>query len=143
MDKTPWYIGGLAFECTGCGQCCSGPGEGVIWITRPEIERLSDVLDMPVLEVQQQYLRRVGPRTTIIEEPRTRDCIFLETTETGKQCRIYPVRPNQCRTWPFWPSNLGSPNQWNQAARTCPGMNRGPLYSAQDIDRIRKQRQWW
>ena len=36
------------------------------------------------------------------------DCVFLkEDPERGrKTCSIYPVRPLQCRTWPFWPENL-------------------------------------
>ncbi len=54
------------------------------------------------------------------------DCVFLERHEDGrKTCSIYEVRPTQCRTWPFWDSNLHSPRHWARAAKTCPGMTAG------------------
>ncbi len=56
---------------------------------------------------------------------------------------IYSVRPNQCRTWPFWPSNLKNPGDWNKAAQKCPGINRGKLYSFEEIERIKKAKKWW
>jgi Fe-S-cluster containining protein len=52
-------------------------------------------------------------------------------------CTIYPVRPLQCRTWPFWTDNLSSPDAWNRAAQTCPGMNRGKQYDFVSVEEIR------
>lgn len=141
--RTKWYVAGLHFECTACGGCCSGPGEGYIWVTRPEIELISKHLDIPEGQLRREYMRRVGLRVTIIEDNRTKDCIFLRKAEGRRLCEIYPVRPNQCRTWPFWTENLTSPNTWNDAARRCPGINRGRLYTFEEIERIRKSRRWW
>ena len=141
--KTPWYVAGLHFECTGCGRCCSGPEEGYIWVTRPEVRFIADFLGLSVDEVHERYLRREGVRTTIVEASRTKDCIFLERVNGGKQCRIYAVRPNQCRTWPFWASNLQGPADWNRAAQACPGINRGPLFTCEAIESLKKQRSWW
>ncbi len=141
--KTKWYAGGLHFECQQCGKCCAGPGEGYIWITKPEIEMLAEHLRMTVDDLRRSYVIRVGTRTTIIEEPHTRDCVFLTTTGSGRGCATYPVRPNQCRTWPFWSYNLRSPDDWNMAGVKCPGINRGRLYSFEEIERIRRQRKWW
>ena len=42
--KSPWYIGGLHFECGQCGKCCSGPDEGYIWVTKEEIRFIADYL---------------------------------------------------------------------------------------------------
>jgi Fe-S-cluster containining protein len=53
------------------------------------------------------------------------------------------VRPNQCRTWPFWNDNLASPDSWNYAAVKCPGINRGKRYSVEEIESIRKEKKWW
>ena len=142
-DKTPWYVAGLHFECHGCGVCCSGPGEGYIWVAKPEIEFIADYLKMTVGQLRQKYTRRVGLRTTIIEEPTTRDCIFMQDRDGQRGCVIYSVRPNQCRSWPFWPENLKSPGAWNKAAQKCPGINRGRLYSLEEIERIKRCRKWW
>lgn len=142
-NKTKWYVAGLHFECQGCGGCCSGPGEGYIWVTRPEIKIIVDFLKMAVGQFRQKYLRRVGLRTTIIEHRTTKDCIFLQAGAGGKQCTIYSVRPCQCRSWPFWASNLASPGDWNKAAQKCPGINRGRLYSFEEIKKIKRNEKWW
>ncbi|MBN2594680.1 MAG: YkgJ family cysteine cluster protein, partial [Sedimentisphaerales bacterium] len=129
--------------CQGCGGCCSGPGEGYIWVTKPEIEIIADFLKMTAGKFRQKYLRRVGLRTTIIEHHSTKDCIFLQAGAGGKQCMIYSVRPSQCRSWPFWPNNLASAGAWNKAARKCPGIDRGRLYSFEEIEEIKRGRKWW
>jgi hypothetical protein len=138
-----WYAAGLNFECRQCGNCCSGPGSGYIWITRPEIKFIAEFLKIPVKQLRQKYLKRVGFRTSIVENPATRDCIFLQANGSQKKCVIYPVRPTQCRTWPFWPDNLAGPDAWNTAVRKCPGINQGRLYSFEKIEKIRKQKNWW
>jgi len=138
-----WYTAGLYFECQGCGDCCSGPGEGYIWVTRPEIEIIADYLKMTVVQFRRQYLRRVGLRTSIIEHNTTKDCIFLQAGAGGKQCQIYSVRPSQCRNWPFWASNLVSPGAWNKTGQKCPGINRGRHYSLEEIEEIKSLRKWW
>jgi Fe-S-cluster containining protein len=94
-------------------------------------------------ELRRRYLRREGLRTTIIEHEETKDCIFLRKIAGRKLCAIYPVRPNQCRTWPFWSENLTNSDAWNEAARRCPGINRGKRYSFEEIEKIRKSKRWW
>ena len=46
---------------------------------------------------------------------------------------IYPVRPKQCRSWPFWPGNLICPESWNTAGLKCPGINRGEIYTPEQV----------
>ena len=138
-----WYAAGLHFECVQCGRCCSGPGEGVIWASKKELDLIAVFLEMPLSECRHRFTRRVGLRTTVIEEPTSRDCIFLAKSPGQRQCRIYPVRPSQCRSWPFWPSNLGSGNSWNRAAQKCPGINRGRHCSFEEIESIRNLKKWW
>lgn len=139
----PWYVGGLHFECCQCGECCSGPSEGYIWVSRPEIQIIADFLKMTVGQLRQECLRRVVLRTTVIEHPVTKDCIFLRESNGQKRCTIYPVRPSQCRSWPFWSSNLASPDSWNKAAQKCSGINRGKHYSFEEIERIKSEKKWW
>jgi len=142
-NSMPWYAAGLHFECVQCGRCCSGPSEGYIWVTRPEIEFIADFLKISVGQLRQEYLKRAGLRTTIIEHHDTRDCVFLKDIKGQKRCMIYPVRPGQCRAWPFWPDNLTSPDTWNKAAQKCLGINHGRLYSYDEIEKIKRSKKWW
>ncbi|MFI4911332.1 MAG: YkgJ family cysteine cluster protein [Sedimentisphaeraceae bacterium JB056] len=137
--KQPWYIAGLHFECVQCGNCCSGPEEGYIWISEREIEMAADELGMSKEQFAQQYTKVECGDVTLVEEKTTKDCIFL----SNKCCGIYKVRPNQCRTWPFWDMNLESPEDWGWASSRCPGINRGRLYTYQEIEEIRTCRKWW
>jgi len=142
-NSMPWYVGGLHFECVQCGACCAGPGEGYIWVTKPEMEIIADFLKMTTGELRRKFLKRIGLRTTIIEHPSTRDCMFLQEVNGQKRCVVYPVRPSQCRSWPFWESNLASPGSWNQAAQKCSGINRGRHYSFEEIEKIKSEKKWW
>ena len=140
--KRPWYASGLAFECTGCGCCCSGPGEGCVWVTPAEIAAIAEHLGMSVDAFTEAYTRRIGRRVSLIEAP-NKDCIFLDPAgDDGlRRCRVYAVRPTQCKTWPFWPSNLRSPASWALAQARCPGINRGSLHSLEHIE-DEKSRTW-
>ncbi len=136
--KAPWYISGLAFECTGCGQCCAGPEEGYVWVTQEEIAAIARHVGLSQAEIRRKYVRKVSGRFSLTERKNNRDCIFLSfQPDGGMRCRIYPVRPMQCRTWPFWPGNLKSQETWSMAASRCQGINRGTLHA---YDRIEAQR---
>jgi len=139
-SKRPWYADGLAFECTGCGSCCAGPAEGYVWATKAEIATIAEYLGIGEDEMHRKYVRKIGRRYSLVEEEKSKDCIFLVPNAKGggKVCRIYPVRPMQCQTWPFWAFNLLSPGAWSQAAMRCPGINRGPSYSCDEIEQRRK-----
>lgn len=48
-------------------------------------------------------------------------CVFLEDG-ARTACAIHPARPEKCRTWPFWPELLASPEALADAMRLCPGI---------------------
>ncbi|HEY8503148.1 MAG TPA: YkgJ family cysteine cluster protein [Gemmataceae bacterium] len=126
----PWYKDGLRFECTRCGKCCCG-GPGVVWVNQAEVEAIAQFRGEPLEEVQGLYSRLVGRRRTLREKANG-DCVFYDP-EAG--CTIYPVRPRQCRTWPFWESNVETPEDWERTKAECPGSGRGELISAEEITR--------
>jgi Fe-S-cluster containining protein len=138
MASEKWYQAGLSFECTQCGNCCSGD-PGYVWATKDEIARIAEFLGRTDGWLDRTQLRRVGFRYSLTEK-RDGDCIFLKREGGKAMCGIYPVRPTQCRTWPFWTQNLTSLDAWNQARRTCPGMNHGKHYDFVQIETARKQR---
>jgi Fe-S-cluster containining protein len=129
----PWYADGLRFQCTGCGDCCTG-APGYVWVTQAEIDALARRLGMDVAAFERKYVREVGVRRTL-RERRNYDCVFLDA-ETRK-CTVYEDRPRQCRTWPFWNSNLKSPEAWQQTCEVCPGSGKGRLYSIEVIEQQR------
>jgi len=141
MKKTKskkWYQGGLCFDCQGCGRCCSGPVEGYVWANNREIQAMAASVKLTPGTFISKYMRRIGIRYSLIEKQPSKDCIFLHKTNSGKTCEIYSTRPNQCRTWPFWKSNLKSEFTWQDAAKTCPGIDRGQWYSSIQIEAILK-----
>jgi len=142
-SKPPWYVAGLAFECVECGHCCAGPEEGYVWVTEDEVTAIAKRLGMDEPAFRSQYVRKVGRRYSLREVQGSKDCVFLtERAGAGRGCRVYDVRPTQCRTWPFWARNLGGPDDWSEAGMRCPGINRGPLVPFKDIeDRMRATRE--
>jgi Fe-S-cluster containining protein len=145
-NSEQWYRDGLSFSCTQCGNCCTG-APGYVWISKVEIERLAEHLNITTDQVIEKYCRKIGNRVSL-QERRTAqgnyDCIFLhEQPETKKRtCTVYPVRPLQCRTWPFWDGNLASHENWQRAARRCPGMDKGRQYSLKQIESLRTAEDW-
>jgi Fe-S-cluster containining protein len=135
-EKPPWYSEGLRFECTACGDCCSGP-PGFVWVEQKEIAALAEHLGMAVDEFEGRYVRQVGPDKSLIEYP-DGDCIFLD--RQSRKCSVYAARPTQCRTWPFWDSNLATRKDWKWVCEVCPGSGRGQLYSFEEIEIRRKSR---
>ncbi len=55
------------------------------------------------------------------------------------RCGVYPDRPRQCRSWPFWRSVIDSEQRWKEEARECPGMNQGPFRPRDRIEAIARK----
>jgi uncharacterized protein len=133
MNKTPWYANGLQFHCTQCGNCCTGT-PGFVWVNQQEIESLARVLGEPTERFEESYVRKFGIRKSLREFPNG-DCVFFDAQ--ARQCSVYEVRPRQCRTWPFWDSNVRKPEDWLSACETCPGCGKGTLHQLEDIEKNR------
>ena len=123
MSPAPWYKNGLHFECTQCGNCCTG-APGVVWLSEEEIEAIADYLGKSTGEVQLMHTRLFGQRLSLTEFANG-DCTFFDPR--NRKCTIYAVRPRQCRSWPFWNSNLENPDAWESTQRDCPGAGHGTL----------------
>ncbi|MEZ5332455.1 MAG: YkgJ family cysteine cluster protein [Thermoanaerobaculia bacterium] len=132
MSSSPWYGDGLRFTCSRCGRCCTIPG--YVWVVEEEITRLAERLGLSRDEFGKRYLRRVGRRLSLIETAGF-ECVFW-SAESG--CTVYEDRPRQCRTFPFWPENVESPEEWATVVEECPGAGEGRLYTPQEIVRLGK-----
>lgn len=128
----PWYEGGLHFVCTQCGACCSG-ARGYVWVEPSEARAMASAFSLTLDEFGLSYLRRVGRRYALLENPLNGDCVFLREG----RCLAYSLRPSQCRSFPFWKANLRNPDAWRTAARECEGIAAdAPLLPAREIDRL-------
>ena len=151
----PWYADGLKFQCTQCGNCCTG-GPGYVWISDTEIERLAEHLRLSREVVLERFCRRVGDRYSLQEGRNARgeyDCVFLreipaeagaagQVAQSRRVCGIYEARPLQCRTWPFWDGNLASSENWRRAAHRCPGIDQGKLHDRAHVEAMRDAKDW-
>lgn len=135
--KLPWYHEGLAFECTGCGDCCSG-APGFVWVDEQEIAALAAEMKMSVDDFDRKFVRQVGLEKSLVEYP-DGDCIFLDPE--SRKCTVYEARPIQCRTWPFWSSNLKRKSDWKETCRVCKGSGQGQVHSLAEIEQRRLARE--
>ncbi len=126
----PWYQNGLRFTCTRCGHCCTGE-PGCVWVNDDDLAAIARHRGETVEQVRALYTRGTT-RGRTLREKNNGDCVFYDR-EQG--CTIYPVRPPQCRTWPFWESNVATPAAWQRTCEVCPGSGQGELISVEEIIR--------
>lgn len=126
----------LRFACTGCGACCTGGTDHEVAVDATEQERIRDYLGISTAWWRRRYLVRDRDGHSGIRLARNGRCPFL-----GKdnRCRIYPVRPRQCRTYPWWPELIEQPGAWQAEARRCEGINRGGIVPLATIERALAQ----
>src|SRR5271165_4231934 len=111
----------LRFECqSGCTKCCDR--QGFVYLTEEDSERIAAYLGLTTEKFEEQYVYRTS-HIRRLRIPRGSQCHFL--TETG--CSIHPVKPTQCRLFPFWPEYVEDPDEWRALGDWCPGIGKGPL----------------
>ncbi len=129
--RKKFYQDGLRFECQGDGRCCRSRGEyGYVYLSFSDRRRLAAHFKMTLSQFTGQYTEKEDGQYQL-KYP-DRDCPFFR----DNRCTVYPARPRQCRTWPFWPENMKRAVWENEIATYCPGIGKGRLYSAEEIDDI-------
>lgn len=118
-ERTP-----LRFACTGCGACCSGGPDHYVYLSPREAEAVRRHLALGKPWFRRRYLRRTAASELVLANGGGGRCVFLAT---DNRCRIYPVRPLQCRTYPFWPEVMRSRAAWRGEAARCEGIDRGAV----------------
>lgn len=144
----PWYIKGLSFSCSMCGNCCSG-SSGSVRFSDTEALQMASQTNLSTEDFYSKYTRRRGRgRKSYFELKEVRrdsgdmDCVFLDREKIpGKAiCSLYGARPGQCRTWPFWSELLESEETWNNAkigSEGCAGIGKGTVVPYEEIIRQR------
>ncbi len=131
VSKKKFYAEGIRFECQGEGKCCMSRGQySYVYLSFSDRKRLASCLGLTVGEFTKQYVEKEDGNHQL-KYP-DKDCPFFRNL----QCAVYQFRPWQCRTWPFWPENMNKQVWEQEVASYCPGIGKGRLYSAQEIEAI-------
>jgi len=121
----------IFFKCKAdCSQCCE-VSDGAVFIDEDNIKQISKFLKISRDEFLHRFTKKIHGRL-VLADYSGKDCIFLDE----HKCLIYPVRPVQCRTFPFWPQNLKSQRRWNDTMDECPGIGEGEPYDREEIEKI-------
>jgi Fe-S-cluster containining protein len=112
---------GIRFECqAGCTNCCQQ--KGFVYLTEADLLRIAKFVGMRVADFERRYVYRTKNQLRL-RSPRHTQCHFLR--EGG--CSIHPVKPTQCRIFPFWPELVDDKKEWRKTAAWCPGIGQGEL----------------
>jgi hypothetical protein len=96
--------------------------EGEVYLTEEDLTRIAAHLSLKPADFEAQHVLRTT-RSLRLRKPPDRQCLF----HREGRCSIHPIKPVQCRVFPFWPEIIESAEAWDETARNCPGMNKGPL----------------
>jgi Fe-S-cluster containining protein len=89
----------IFYECDRCTACCRWPGQ--VKLTGDEIARLAEFLGITEQAFIDDFTRLAANRAGLaLKDKENGECVFLE----GNDCRVNPVKPQQCRSFP---------NLWN------------------------------
>ncbi len=116
---------GLRFECARCSACCRHE-PGFVFLSARDIIALVGHLGIGFREFVDAYTKAVdvgtGHSLSLVEKPGN-DCVFWG--DSG--CAVYPARPVQCSTYPFWSGILESAADWERESADCPGIGGGAV----------------
>jgi Fe-S-cluster containining protein len=106
----------LRFECQpGCTRCCEVTG--YVYFTEEDVARAAAFVGLAQTEFERRYIYRTR-HLRRLRKPRRGQCHFLR----AGGCSIHPVKPVQCRLFPFWPELIENRKDWAETARYCPGI---------------------
>lgn len=112
---------GIRFACQpGCTRCCEVTG--YVYLTESDLRSTAAFLGMTAAAFEKRYVVRFK-HSLRLRKPRAKQCHFL----AAGGCAIHPVKPVQCRLYPFWPELVEDRKAWRREGRSCPGIGKGEL----------------
>ena len=140
VKHKPWYEKGLRFECTTCGACCRSHGDYAhLYMVEEEVLGIAQHLGLDPQTFRERYCAEEDGWTVLQEGHEV--CPFLGE---DNRCQVYPVRPMQCRSWPFWEENLASREVWEGDVKaTCPGIGQGQRFTREEVEDIARRNEEW
>ena len=93
------------FKCRQCGACCRIKN-GIVRVNEAEVARIAAYLKMSQEDFIERETELAPDRTGLILKSRPDGACAYLTDEN--LCRIHPVKPDKCRTFPFAWTNSDS-----------------------------------
>ena len=106
-------ISSVGFVCRRCGECCRIK-DGIVRVSNEEIARIAAFLGM----AEQDFIDNetdIAPdrRGLVLKSRSDGACAWLADDNS---CRIHPVKPDKCRTFPYEWTN-------DDSADVCAGLS--------------------
>lgn len=88
------------FKCEQCGRCCTERG---LPYDRESAIRIAEFLDISMSEVIEQYYGKVVQHGEpwLLQDAKGKPCPFLKKDGGKYSCKIYHIRPDGCKMYPF------------------------------------------
>ena len=126
----------IKFKCQGSSNCCVSRGSiGYVYLSIKDRKRLANYKKKSLTKFLEKFCKMQSNYIILKNKKNSKDCIFLKE----KKCSVYNARPEQCRTWPFWPENMNAKSWKKNVVDFCPGINKGKIYSINKINKIIKK----
>ncbi|MHA1109750.1 MAG: YkgJ family cysteine cluster protein [Promethearchaeota archaeon] len=129
---------GFSFYCQQCGRCCSGTGEGFVFLYDKELPKIAKRLRISIQECVTKYVDIINSEYKVVDknlnptknkiflhslvlrqDEKDGSCVFLDNKTN--LCEIYGSRPYQCKSWPMWYPLMTQRKELNEAKKKCPG----------------------
>ncbi len=105
------------FHCRCCGECCRIK-EGIVRVSDDEIARIAAFLGVSEADfIEQETLLAPDRKSLMLKSLPDGTCAYLSEDNL---CRINPVKPDKCRSFPFEWTNSDS-------ALICPVLHALPM----------------
>ena len=105
-----------------------------MYLTEHDVTRAAQFLGLTPADFEQRYIYRTR-HLRRLRIPRGGLCRFLRPDG----CSIHPVKPTQCRAFPFWPELVRSARGWRKTAKYCPGIGKGPLIQIETARQVARE----
>lgn len=106
-------LNSTTFSCRRCGACCRIK-DGIVRVTDAEVARIAAFLGMDEAAFIEHETELAPDRKSLMLKSRPDgSCAYLTAENL---CRINPVKPDKCRTFPFEWTNPDS-------ASVCPALS--------------------
>ena len=103
------------FNCRQCGDCCKGFGG--TYVSPEDVQAIAAFIHIDPQILLKSYCQFSGTKP-VLAQAENGFCVFWK----DKICTIHPVKPRMCKAWPFIPSVVKDPQNWQIMAGFCPGI---------------------